>query len=343
MARNSELIRQWEILREVDGARTGIAIAKLAALRGVHQRTIRRDLEARCQAGFPLYTDKINGTTRWKLRARPFKGLEETGLGLMELCGLYFTRSLLDAMACTPFRDEVDRAFVKIERALPASVRGFLDALPGLVKAKMIGHKKIDAKKTRDVVGRAADAALHHRRVTMRYASASSRRTKDYVIEPLRLTCAAGGLYLTAWVPEYSEARNFAMERIQTLGVLDERFEPRPLPPEPFANSIGAFSGTPEDVEIEFDASAADHVKQREWHPSQEIVEREDGSIRVRLSVCIDWPLRTWVLGFGAAARVVSPPALVRDVVTQICKARRRYAAELQVERAQMIVMSRAS
>lgn len=59
MARNSELIRQWEILREIDGARTGIAIAKLASMRRVHQRTIRRDVEALCKAGFPLYDDKI--------------------------------------------------------------------------------------------------------------------------------------------------------------------------------------------------------------------------------------------------------------------------------------------
>ena len=33
MARSSEIVRQWEILREIDAARTGIPIAKLAALR----------------------------------------------------------------------------------------------------------------------------------------------------------------------------------------------------------------------------------------------------------------------------------------------------------------------
>jgi predicted DNA-binding transcriptional regulator YafY len=96
MARNAELIRQWEILREVDGARNGIAIAKLASTHGVHQRTIRRDMEALCKAGFPLYDDPVNGTKMWKLRSKPFRSLEETGLGVTELCALYFSRAMHD-------------------------------------------------------------------------------------------------------------------------------------------------------------------------------------------------------------------------------------------------------
>ena len=54
MARSAEVIRQWEILRSIDRARHGIGIAKLAAERGVHPRTIRRDIDALCRAGFPL-------------------------------------------------------------------------------------------------------------------------------------------------------------------------------------------------------------------------------------------------------------------------------------------------
>ncbi len=88
MARNAELIRQWEILRAIDAARNGITVPKLAAAREVHPRTIRRDIEALSRAGFPLYEDKVNGTSMWKLTAKPFRGLEETGLSVTELCAL---------------------------------------------------------------------------------------------------------------------------------------------------------------------------------------------------------------------------------------------------------------
>ena len=69
----------------------------------------------------------------------------------------------------------------------------------------------------------------------------------------MRIAYADGGVYLTAYVAEYSEVRNFAVERMRTLALLDERFEPRPLSAEPFANSIGAYSGPAERVEVEFD------------------------------------------------------------------------------------------
>ena len=336
MARNAEMIRQWEILRQIDGARTGIGVAKLAAAQRVHQRTIRRDIEALCKAGFPLYDDKVNGTTLWKLRAKPFRALEETGLSTTELCALYFSRTLISTLTGAPFIDEVERAMAKLERALPAASRKFLDRMPGVVKAKSSGRKKQDARKLREIVARAVDASLTHRRVALRYDSASSRQTKDYVVEPLRVSYADGGLYLTAWVPAYAESRTFSMERIGTLAILDEHFEPRPLPPEPFANSLGVHTGSPEPIEIEFAADTANYVREREWHRSQEIVERADGTLLLRLCVCNDRPLRSWILGFGAQARVVAPASLAHSISEEIQRARDQYAPRLTLDMAKM-------
>jgi predicted DNA-binding transcriptional regulator YafY len=327
MARNSETTRQWQVLRDIDAARTGITIPKLAAARGVHQRTIRRDLDALASAGFPLYDEKINGTTMWKLRARPFRTLEEMGLSLMELCALYFSRAMLASMAGAPYQDDAARAFEKIARALPPGCRRFLDNLPVAIKAKFSGRKKGDERKLREVVNRATDALLQQRRLAMRYDSRASCRSKDYIVEPLRISYADGGTYLTAYVPEYREVRHFAFERVRTLGVTDEKFIPRPLPAEPFANSLGVFSGPAECVELEFDASIAHHLTTREWHKSQTFDMRPDGSGVMRLEVCIDPPLTMWLLGLGGAVRVVSPLRLAQEVLEQIEQARGRYVA----------------
>jgi predicted DNA-binding transcriptional regulator YafY len=138
-----------------------------------------------------------------------------TGLSILEMCALYFSRSLLQTLGGAPFEEEMNRAFAKLERALPAASRRFLDQMPRLIKTKARGRKKHDDRKSREVLARVLDASLSHRRVDMRYHSASSQRTKDYVIEPLRVSCADGGIYVTAWVPEYDELRTFALERIQ--------------------------------------------------------------------------------------------------------------------------------
>jgi len=329
VARNAELIRQWEILREIDGARNGVAIAKLAGTRKVHQRTIRRDIQALCDAGFPLYDEKINGTSMWKLTDRPFKGLDQTGLSVTELCALYFSRAMLATLGGLPFLDDVERALGKLERALPPASRKYLDKMRLVVKAKATGRKKQDEKKAREIAARAVDASLTCRRAEMRYDSASSRCTKNYVIEPLRLSYADGGIYLIAYVPAYEQVRTFALERIQTLAITDDHFEPRALPPEPFANSLGVHSGRPQLIEVEFDARISAYVKSREWHASQEFIEHEDGSVLARLCVCDDRPLRSWIHSFGPLARVVSPSKLAQEIYEEIEEARERYAPRL--------------
>jgi predicted DNA-binding transcriptional regulator YafY len=325
MPRNAEVIRQWEILRAIDASRNGIPIARLAAERGVHPKTIRRDLEALCRAGFPLYDEKINGTAMWKARARPFRALEETGLGLAELAALYFSCSLLTTLAEPMLQGELERALMKMEKALPPPCRSFIDKLPRMLTAKSAGRKNVDPRAFRETIARAFDAIARQRRITMRYASASSRRTKEYVVEPQRLTYADGGIYLTAWVPEYGALRTFAMERVETLGVEDQRFDPRALPAEPFPHSIGVNTGTPEPIDIEFDAEAADYVRARRWHKTQTIEERAEGSILLRLDVCNDQPLRRWILSFGPSARVIAPATLARDIQAAHAGAFRNY------------------
>ena len=76
MPRNAEVIRQWTILREIESARgAGVTIDELAGECDVTTRTIRRDLQALQEAGFPLYDDKIRRRpTRWHLTARSSRG-----------------------------------------------------------------------------------------------------------------------------------------------------------------------------------------------------------------------------------------------------------------------------
>lgn len=344
MARSTEVIRQWEILRAIDGVRHGIGIAKLASELGVHTRTVRRDLDALARAGFPLFDDKVNGTSIWKLRARPFRGLEDMGLGLMELCALYFSRTLLSTVGGTPFVDETERAFAKIERALPPACRKFLDELPRMLKAKPRGRKKPENdKRLREVLGRALDATLRHRRATMRYASASSQRTSEYLVDPQRIVYADGGIYLVAWVPAYAAMRTFAAERIETLGLTDEKFTPRALPVEAFADSLGVNTGVPEKIVLEFDAAAAPYVREREWHPSQVLEDRADGGAVLTLTVCNDYALRAWVLGFGPEVRVVSPAALAETIYEAADRTRLLYALHRPEPRFAMVTMRGAS
>src|SRR5947208_8583746 len=138
MPRNTEVIRQWTILREIEHARAaGVTIDELASLCGVATRTIRRDLQALEEAGFPLYDDRSSddGKTRWRVNGQAFKGLS-AGLTVSELCALYFSRTLVESLSGTPFRDDVESPFDKLSSVLTPHMRQFLDQLPRVLSTK---------------------------------------------------------------------------------------------------------------------------------------------------------------------------------------------------------------
>jgi predicted DNA-binding transcriptional regulator YafY len=330
MPRNAEVIRQWTILREIERARgAGVTIDDLAALCDVTTRTIRRDLQALEEAGFPLFDDKgrDDGKTRWLVNGQAFKGLS-AGLTVSELCALYFSRTLLESLSGTPFRDDVESAFEKLSSALTPHMRQFLDQLPRVIATKGDPARRKDDPKQQRLIARALEATLQLRQANILYHSKSSERTKTYLVHPYRLAFAQGGLYLLAYVPEYGEVRTFAVERLQELSLLEERFTPiEDLPDTAFPHSLGVHSGPPERVEIEFQPAAADYVRSREWHASQSLRDDEAGHLLMTLDVCLDRALRSWILSFGPFARVVAPASLAKEIAEQFEEARARYAS----------------
>jgi len=326
--RNSEVIRQWTILREIERARgAGVTIDDLASLSGVTTRTIRRDLQALEAAGFPLYDDKTqdDGRTRWRINGQAFKGLA-AGLTLSELCALYFSRTLLESLSGTPFRDEVESAFEKLAGVLTPHMRQFLDQLPRVIATKHDPMRRREGLESQQIVARALEATLNLREATIVYFSKSSDRTKTYLVHPYRLAYAQGGLYLLAFVPEYGQVRTFAVERIQELSLGDERFTPiEDLPDEAFPHSLGVHSGSPERVEIEFQPAVVDYVRARQWHQSQRLRDEAGGGAVMTLDVCLDRALHSWILSFGPFARVVAPETLAREIASQIEEARAQY------------------
>src|SRR5438132_8706311 len=135
MPRNAEIIRQWTILRDLEASRR-LTIDDLASRTGVTTRTIRRDLEALQSAGFPLYDEVHDGKRYWTLEQRAFKRLDDTGFTLAELSALYFSRTLVEVLAATPFQQDVASAFDKLSAVLTPGMRQFLDRLPLVIQAK---------------------------------------------------------------------------------------------------------------------------------------------------------------------------------------------------------------
>ena len=332
--RNAEVIRQWQILREIESRRTGVTIHELSRNTGVSTRTIRRDLQALQEAGFSVFDEgEENETKKWRLEAQPFRALQD-GLSVSDVAALYLSRALVEALPGWPLAAELRAAFEKIERSLNDRMREFLETLPQVLSAKGGPGSGPARGATIDITRRLLDATRGRQVVTMRYFSASTNRAKNYEVQPYRLALASGGVYLVGWVPAYEQFRTFLIDRVERLTVTQETFRrSRELPNNLFGQSMGVFWGEPEAVDVEFDAKTAPFVRGRVWHESQTLEELPDGRLKVMLNVSNDWALRSWLLGFGAGVHVITPVALAQSLREELQNALRQYGAQTTATR----------
>jgi proteasome accessory factor B len=323
--RNAEVIRQWKILKRIEAGRF-TSTKDLATEHGVTERTIRRDLEALQEAGFPLYDERADGRKIWRL-VEGYKARLGQTFSMSELAALYFGRNLMSFLGGSPFSQDLESAFEKIREALPER------SLPYLARVQEIFAARPDPRKDysdkQEVIASVIDAILHERRARIDYYSFSSRRAKSYTVEPYKLVYHHGGLYLFARAQEYGEVRTFAVERIRRIEVLDQTFE---IPAdfsvaEHSRSAFGIMGGKPETVELLFDGDAVAYIRERVWHESQELEEGKDGSLRLTLQVAPGRELKAWIKGYLPDVDVLAPVRLRREIAEEVERARVRLEA----------------
>ncbi len=317
--RNAEVVRQWRVLKSIEAGRHR-TVPELARDLGVTDRTIRRDIEALQEAGFPLYDEAVERRRVWRLLpgSRP---LVAQGFTLAELAALHFGRNLMSFLGGTPFAQDLESAFAKIREALPARSLPYLERVQGLFAARPEAAKDYSAK--RGVIDALIDALLHQRQARVEYFSFTSQRSKTYTLDPYRVVYFRGGLYLYARAHEYGEVRTFAVERITRIQVLDASFHmPADFDVDEYARAaFGIAGGAPADVELRFDARVTGYIRERVWHESQTLEEQPDGSLLLKLRVAPGHDLRAWIKSFLPHVRVVQPEALRAELRREIGEA----------------------
>jgi proteasome accessory factor B len=321
--RNAEVIRQWKILKTIEAGRW-TSSAALAAEHGVTERTIRRDIEALQEAGFPLYDDRQDGKKVWRL-VEGYKQRLTQSFTLAELSALYFSRHMLSFLGGAPFAQDLESVFQKIREALPARSLPYLARIQELFSARPDPWK--DYSKKQDVIAGLIDAILHQRQAHIAYYSFTSRRTKGYTLDPYRLVYYRGGLYLYARAHEYGEVRTFAVERIQKMEVLEQGFEvPADFSVSEYARgAFGISGGKPETVELVVAQEMAGYIRERMWHESQRMAEGPDGSVSLTMEVAPLWELKAWIKGLLPHVTVVRPQALRDEIARDLEAARKAF------------------
>ena len=309
MARGDQLGRQWQIIQLLVSARRGWSAADLAHELEVNPRTVYRDLEALQVAGFPLYTEKVEGKNLWSV-LDTVKHQVPVPFSLPELMALYFGRDMLRVFQGTVFHDALDSLFHKVRTTLPPESVRYLERVEQTLHVGLKPYK--DYARFREMIQRAEEAAREQRTLEIVYYTMSRRREGRRRVDPYRIWFFNGTFYLIGHCHQRCEVRIFALDRIRMLSVSKERFEvPEDFDLEAFLGpSLGVFQGEPVRVRVRFAPEAAGYIREKVWHESQEITPEEDGSVVFEAEVAGLEEVRFWVLGWGSLAEVLEPEAL---------------------------------
>jgi predicted DNA-binding transcriptional regulator YafY len=289
----------------------GIAVDDAARKLDCTVRTIWRDLAALQKAGFPLYDDKGADGRRslWKLEEKFTLGLP-VKLSLAETAALVMSRDLLRPTGAGALGAEVASAFDKIGRVLSRDALCLLDQMRDIIGVRTVGAK-LQAPAA-EHVALIQKALLERRRLEMRYYSMSRDEENRRRVDPYHLTVFEGGFYLVGYCHLRRTERIFAVERIRELKIFTTHFTIQSgfEAEEYLKHAWGIVKGEIVPVRVMFSRSVARYVRDRSWHPSQQLRELPDGRLEMRLRVADTLEVRRWILGYGPDAEVVEPSGL---------------------------------
>jgi predicted DNA-binding transcriptional regulator YafY len=163
-------------------------------------------------------------------------------------------------------------------------------------------------------------AILHHTPLKIAYQTFREDRARTFHLHPYLLKAYAHRWYLLGYCEEKGMIVNFALDRMHEI-----RVAKLPYIPNTFIDGANYFRDMigvtlypdqiVEEVELLFTSDLAPYVQTKPLHRSQEILQQyEDGSLRIRLKVYINYELTTVLLGYGRNVKVLAPASLATAI-----------------------------
>ncbi|PLS78134.1 MAG: WYL domain-containing protein, partial [Chloroflexi bacterium] len=227
------------------------------------------------------------------------------------------------------YEDLLNKAIRNLAQSLPDQVMLYLNDLA-------MHYSFVTGATTRAnprLLNEISEAIRDQRPVEVTYYTASRDARGERVLHPYALRNVRGDWHLIAFDSFRNEVRIFALNRIERWHILHtqkfshiEGFSLESYMSSAFLSERG---GTPERIEIHFDAYQARYIRERQWHETQEPLEELlDGGVILRFTSGALEEIQRWVLGFGSHATVLAPPALRAAVANESIKMAKKYEAK---------------
>lgn len=295
---------------------------KLAATLEVSRKTILRDIAfMRDRLDLPIEFDQAIQAYRYTYPVSSFPTVQ---VSEGELMALLVARRAVEQYQGTPFHRQLEAAFDKLTSGLKDRITFSPAEELRSVSFKNIGLGKTDLAAFNVL----SVAVLKQREVEFEYRKPGEAGTSRRRVQPYHLSHRENLWYLVAMDMERRAMRTFALPRMSAVKPTTRTFvRPENFSPEKFfASALGVLGGGADHrVVIRFDAAAADRVRERVWHESQELVELTDGRVELRLRLGALAEVERWALGWGRLAEVLAPKELRESVAATARTLAARY------------------
>lgn len=245
-----------------------------------------------------------------------------------EMLALFVTERALREYRGTPYETDLRRAFEKITLSLPEEVTVDLSALD---QTHSFRHSTVTLQDL-ETFQQLVAATLRRRRIRVTYWTASRDEETEREIDPYHLANIDGEWFLVGFCHLREEIRMFAPARIRRLEETGDEFT-RPADFNIAAYLDGSFRVVRESnanshhVRLRFNRTAAKWVREKVWHPSQQMNDTPHG-LELSLQVSSLIEVRRWVLSFGADCEVLAPPELRDSIQHEASKLTSLYTVQ---------------
>lgn len=173
-----------------------------------------------------------------------------------------------------------------------------------------------------------AEAVLQRKQIKFHYHARNSDETTLRTVSPQRLIRYRDNWYLDGHCHLRHELRNFSLDRIAQLTLLDQKAKEisHEILDDHFADAYGIFSGKADNIAVlHFTPRAARWVSEECWHPRQEGKFLGNGYYELCIPYRHDQELVMDILRYGSDVEVMSPEALRHTVKERLVNALGRY------------------
>ena len=284
----------------------------------VSPRTIKRDVDfMKVRLNMPI---KFDGRHKGYVYTEPVEQFPAAPISEAELFALLVAHKAVSQYRGTPFAAPLHAAFQKLTSQMNRENPLHLSQLEQALSFHPFAPDDADLQ----VFEKVSHAIGERRVLKFEYRKPAAKHGQARKVMPYHLACVDNRWYMVGHDLARHALRTFALARMEHLTVMATQFDrPKDFSIEKYLKgSFGIFTGDDDfEVVIEFDAWASALVRERKWHPTQQLQPLADGRARLTLRLAGLPEIERWVLSWGAHATVIRPDTLrasVRKAATEL-------------------------